>query len=363
MVAPSSWEIRATIWPQRLLNARRSLDRSSRVIIILGLLALFGSAAWVTYDFSEYGATEQTLSLDYHTWLHPAYLNSILISAIVIYAVRQITRTREKLAPLAYPLIERIERIHALEVWRSVEPVTRRPMHLQVIKRNRYPCSRDEWKSISQNWIRRAEKARRLVSPHTARIIDCGYAQGNRFFSMVELPRGIKLDEFVSIYGAIPLNRALFLLVQLGHSIEEAHHHGFDKLNLRTRNVFIGSRAANEDWVTTVLFGYDRDGADGPGTDDDVRRFAMIAASMLTAKNLDQESLELPALEEALEAAEVPFAIRQLLIDCIANSGKPVPPINELIRSLWAAHHGPEWTIEDAARWWKEHRASETKSG
>jgi len=228
MVDPSSWEIRSTIWPQRLISARNSLDRASRIIIALGLLALFGSAAWVTYDLSPTGMNVQALTADYHTWLHPAYLNSVLISLIIFYALRQISRTREKLAPLAYPLIERVERIHGLEIWRSVEPVTRRSMHLHVIKRSRYAASREEWKTISQAWIRRAERARRLVSPHTARIIDCGFAQGNRFYSMVEMPRGIRLDEFIAVYGAVPVNRALFLLVQLAHAIQEAHHHGFE---------------------------------------------------------------------------------------------------------------------------------------
>jgi len=108
MVDPSSWEIRSTIWPQRLISARNSIDRASRIIITLGLLSLFGSAAWVTYDTSPNGISLEPLTTDYRTWLHPAYLNSVLISMIIFFALRQISRTREKLAPLAYPLIERV---------------------------------------------------------------------------------------------------------------------------------------------------------------------------------------------------------------------------------------------------------------
>lgn len=361
MVDPSSWEIRSTIWPQRLVSARNSLDRASRIIIALGLMALFGSAAWVTYDLSPSGMSLEPLTPDYHTWLHPAYLNSLLISLIIFYALRQISRTREKLAPLAYPLIERIERIHSLEIWRSVEPVTRRSMHLHVIKRNRYPASREEWKTVSQSWVRRAERARRLVSPHTARIIDCGFAQGNRFYSMVEMPRGIRLDEFIAAYGAVPVNRALFLLVQLAHSIEEAHHHGFNGLNIRARNIYIGSRAANEDWVTSVLFGYEKEGLE-QDTAEDIRRFAGIAAALLTGKLLDQETFGGLPVREMMESGGVPYAIRQPLLECLERREESVPPIDELVRRLWAAQTGPEWTIEDASRWWKQYRASETRS-
>jgi eukaryotic-like serine/threonine-protein kinase len=350
-------DIRATLWPRRLVEIRRKLNRSSRTIVVLGLAALIGNAFWVWHDRHHFTTTFNPLELN--AWFHPAYVNSLVIAIIILYAMRQISRTREKLAPLGYPLLELEEQYRGLEIWKSVEPLTKRPVSLHVIHRGKYPTDQESWKTISHRWVRRSDKARRLTSPHIARVLDCGYAQHDSFYTVMELPRGMSLFELVEQFGACPLNRAVFLLAQTAHAIQDAHASNLFNLSLRAQHIWVGSRSSNVDWVTVVMFGYESNEQNETLARKDLRQFALIATGVMTGKWLtDEASPETTfAVSRQLDECRIPFSIKQLLMRCLtASDDEVIPPVDEIVRRMWEAVPGDPWTNDQAAAWWKEHQ-------
>jgi len=348
------------LWPQRLVNVRRSLNRSSRIIVLLGLLALGGSALWVTHD--RMALITRFDLLEIRTWFHPAYLNSLLVAVMILYAMRQVSRTREKLVPLGYPLLDRVDHQRGVEVWRSTEPLTRRPVHLHIISPDRFPDGRQDWQKISRAWMRRAEKSRQLSSPHIAYLIDCGFAQYNFFYAVMEMPPGMRLDAMVKEHGEIVPARAMYLLAQVAHAVNDAHRHGIEGVSVDPRHIWVGRRASNEDWVTLELHGYEKPTeADSPGRAD-IYQWAALAVGMMTGIWLYEESvIDTDRIAEKLYARKVPHIVVLQLIECLQPAQNEfVPPVEEMIRRMWEVIPGPAWNNDRAAAWWRENHTSNT---
>lgn len=353
MRAPSTTH--AILWPQRLVAVRRSLNHSSRLIVLFGLFALGGSALWVTYDNSPRSTNFQLL--DVRSWFHPAYINSLLITAMMLYAMRQVGRTREKLMPLGYPLLGCIDEERGVEVWRSVEPLSRRPVHLHLIRPAKYPGDRSSWKQNSQSWIRRAERSRRLSSPHIAQVIDVGYAQYDYFYAVMEMPSGLRLDQLIARYGALPLDRSLYLIAQIAHAVGDAHAHKQYQITLDPRHIWVGQRTSNEDWITVELHGYEEpDQARDNSERDDQRDLAVVAYGMLTGDLTRREALPSAAeLDRALQARGIPHLIIETLGTAMQPGSTELPPVTELVRRMWEAYRGEPWNNDRAAAWWHDH--------
>lgn len=352
-------EIRTTLWPQRLVNVRRSLNRSSRVIVLLGLFALTGCAMWVKYDQSARAAS---LSLqEWRTWFHPAYINSVLIAVMMMYALRQIRRTRQKLNPLGYPLLECIDVQRGVEVWRSTEPLTMRPVHVHLIQRDENKSTADNWDELRQAWLRRSEKRRRLFSPHVATLFDCGFGQGDSFYTVVEMPVGLRIDKLIAQHGPCPIDRTLHLLDQLAHAIDDAHQQGIYQLGLSARHVWIGQRASIADWVAVELFGYNHDQSAESSTSDDVAAFARIAVGICTGKWLEASATS-EAMHDALHEHNIPDEIARHIVDMANIRNGTTASVYDLFRKIRDVYHGPMWTPDRATAWWAEHRHESGRS-
>lgn len=353
-------DIRATLWPKRLLEVRRKLTRSSVIIVALGLLALSGNAFWVWHDRNEFIAAFN-LSAP-RTWFHPAPVNSLLIAVIMLYALRQIAKTRRKLAPLGYPLLEAEEKVRGVEVWTSVEPLTKRPAMLYMIHPERSGVGRDAWREVSHRWVRRSEKARRLNSPHVARVLDAGYAQHERFYTVVEMPRGLRFDELVRAHGALPVNRAVFLMAQVAHAVQEAHEAGLFGLALHPRHCWVGSRSSNVDWVTVMVSGHCVDEEATTDAGPDLRAFALILLGLLSGTWPSAQ--DAPSAHAAvIDRLALPYGIASALHRCLnANATDALPPVEEIVRGMWASLPGPFWNNDLAEAWWNDRKQEQAAS-
>lgn len=356
-------DIRTTLWPARLVKVRSTLNRSSRVIVLLGLVSLAGNALWVWKDPYAQSGHFTVDDLPLSSWLHPAYINSLIIAIIMLYALRQVSRTREKLTPLGYPLLAKVEHFRGRDVWRSVEPLTKRPAHLHVVHSEKYPHERDHWKEVSHEWVKRGDRVKKLGSPHIARLLDCGFAQHDQFYAVVELPKGMTLYDFVHTHGICPPDRTIFLLAQIAHAIHDAHATRLFNLSLRPQHIWIGYRSTNADWVTVELFGYEEDSMAGNQTSIDYRDFAMLAVGLLTGKWVVEDRANEKSITEAVKAMNqsgIPYMFKEqlsLYLDLTANSN--LPPPGELVRRLWSYLPGPTWNNDRAQTWWKEHETED----
>jgi len=353
-------DIRAILWPRRLSEIRRKLNRSSLIMITLGLCALTGNAFWVWRDRSDFLAQFNPFEL--HTWFHPAHVNSLIIAIIILYALRQVAKTRMKLAPLGYPLLEIEEQYRGVEIWKSVEPLTKRPVMLHVIRPDRFPVGHDTWKTVSHRWIRRSEKARRLTSPHMARILDVGYAQQERFYTAMELPRGVRLSELVEAHGAQPLNRAVFIMAQVAHAMDDAHQHGLKDVSLHPRHIWIGHRSSNSDWVTLMLYGYESNDESTAAARQDIRQFALITLGLLSGV-WPKEPTNNSEVDALVAPLDLPYGMAQLMQRCLLlHNDDEIPPIGEIARRMWDSVPGSQWCNDYAVAWWKEHQSGQTRT-
>lgn len=328
--------------------------------MLLGLISLIGNAIWVWQD--HYSGYKSARTSEYSDWFHPSYMNSLIIAVLMIYAMRQISRTRQKLTPLGYPLLERIEHYRGRDVWRSVEPLTKRPAHLHVVHAEKYPLEEMSWKEVSHQWIKRGDKVRKLTSPHIARLLDCGFAQKESFYAVMELPRGMTLHDFVCRHGACPPDRAIFLLAQIAHALQDAHAIGLCNLSLRPQHVWIGFRATNADWITVELFGYEENDTAEHLIRIDVRDYILLAIGLLTGKWVEDRTnpKSISAAIDELNGMDLPYMFKQQLSRyCTAGDDETIPPTDELARRLWSSLSGPSWNNDRAQAWWLTHGINE----
>jgi len=357
-----SSDFRAILWPRRLLHVRRNLNRASLVIVLLGLISLASNAFWVWSDRRMFADALDITRLE--NWSHPAYLNSVIIAIIILYAMRQISKTRLKLASLGYPLLHREEASRSGEFWKSVEPLTKRAARLHII----HPQTGDDpatWRHVSHAWIRRAEKAKRLTSPHSARMLDCGLADKGSFFAVTEMPRGVHVRDLVRIFGPCPLDRAMFLLAQVAHALQDAHDHQLFDVALRPHRVWVGFRGTNHDWITVELSGYDQHDEQEEGPAEDIRQLGRLAVLLLTGYWREDGIAgpgDAPDMMEQLRHHDVPHAIQLILMRClVADPRDALPPVRELTRRMWAAMPADRpWNQDRAAAWWQQHQQEVT---
>ncbi|HMO52192.1 MAG TPA: hypothetical protein PKE26_02920 [Kiritimatiellia bacterium] len=349
----SAVRIRPVLWPQRLIDVRRSLHRSSRMIVALGLLALSGNVFWVWHERGPRPAAFDPLEID--TWYHPAYVNSILIAMIMLYALRQVTRTREKLEVLGYPLLEREDQHRGVEIWRSIEPLSKRPVHLHVIRPEKFPGGQEDWHEASQRWLRRADKARRLASPHIAHLIDSGFADGRRFYAAMELIQGLPLETFIEEHGPCPPERAVYLLAQMAHALDDAHRCGIFPVALAPRNIRIGKQASNCDWIWIDLFQYEQVAGAEPNRAQDIRQLAKLAIGLLTGIWNPDDAPEVSAeIDQRLSAPPIPYPFRRELLAWLNADGSPdAPSPLVLVERLSRTVAAPVWDNERATAWWQ----------
>lgn len=356
MHAGATAESRSVLWPVRLLRILRSLKRSSILIVLLGLLALAGQTYVVAVTpkpLASDGAVRSRLPLVI------GGSNILIIAAAIALGVRQIRRTRDKLIPLGYPLLDLVEHHRGRDIWRSVEPLTKRPVNIHVIHPEKYPLDGTAtWKTISHQWVKRGERAKKLTSPHIARLIDCGFADEDSFYAVMELPRGICMYDLVTQYGPCPLDRSLFLLAQAAHAVQEAHTRGLCNLSLRPQHIWVGTRASNADWVTVELFGYEIDDTAAHLTRNDVRDFIRIFGGILTGRWIDpgDEEVSVAAMLSAISNVSLPFAVSETIREYInLNDKDGYPPVDELVRRMWSSQPTPTWNNDRADAWWREH--------
>ncbi|MBI1748652.1 MAG: TonB family protein [Acidobacteria bacterium] len=82
--------------------------------------------------------------------------------------------------------------------------------------------------------------AERLRSEHTVRLLDFDQIDA-RYVVICELAEGDSLTTILRSQGALPLNRALEIIRQIGQSLNEAHEMGLSHLSLKPNNIMVAS--------------------------------------------------------------------------------------------------------------------------
>lgn len=98
----------------------------------------------------------------------------------------------------------------------------------------------------------------RVNHPNVITIYDAGSINQRQPFMVMEYVAGESLGSILDREGALPLQLALEILIQLCSGLEAAHEAGIIHRDLKPDNILIKERNSRNDWVKIVDFGIAR---------------------------------------------------------------------------------------------------------
>jgi serine/threonine protein kinase len=137
-------------------------------------------------------------------------------------------------------------------VYRARHKLVDRPCAVKVM--NRTLAADDK---VRERFRREAKSTQILAHPNVIEIFDHGETTDGIPYMVMELLNGRTLAELLT-GGALPLARAIPILIQLGRGIARAHDLGVVHRDLKPENVFICRRADGSDLVKILDFGIAR---------------------------------------------------------------------------------------------------------
>ncbi len=108
---------------------------------------------------------------------------------------------------------------------------------------------------IVQRFEREAQAAARIEHPNVCQVTDCGRDELGSFFIVMELLKGLSLQEVLDAHGALPFERVIHLAVQICAALEQAHGFGIVHRDLKPDNIMLIERDGDGDFVKIMDFG------------------------------------------------------------------------------------------------------------
>jgi len=317
------------------------------------------------------------------------------VGARVIYALgKEVTRAR---ALGGYRLVERLGVGGMGEVWRAEHHLLARPAAIKLMRPEFLGTSDAGQHSQFQERLGREAQATALMrSPHTIEIYDFGLANDGTFYYVMELLDGFDLETLVKQFGPIPAERAIKLLIQVCHSLGEAHEHGLIHRDIKPANVYVCRYGREVDFVKVLDFGIvtsQRKAEDAEtqftaansvcGTPafmapeqvlgnrlvdsrTDLYAVGCLAYWLITGELvftgptamavLVQHTQAVPVRPSARTEMEVPPTLDDIVLACLAKDPDSRPAsADALAEALASIKPGSSWTTPRAQQWWDLH--------
>jgi serine/threonine-protein kinase len=332
----------------------------------------------------------------------PNYLAALVavIPAKIIHGLgRQVKRAREL---GSYRLDEELGKGGMGEVYRASHQMLARPAAVKLIRPEVLGgSSPGTARVLLERFRREAEAAASLRSPHTISLYDFGVAHDGTFFFVMELLDGIDLESLVERFGPLPPERAVYLLTQVCHSLEEAHRRGLIHRDIKPSNIFSCRMGLEVDFVKVLDFGLVKDTADtaqsarltapdaaagtpayiapeivrGDAVVDyraDLYALGCVAHWLVTGRLVFDAPNALQLMFQHAHAEPVPPSRKtelpipagfdEVVLACLAKRPEDRPvSAGEVAQRLTASLNGQRWTSDRAERWWERHRPDQAR--
>jgi serine/threonine-protein kinase len=141
------------------------------------------------------------------------------------------------------------------EVWVAKHRLLARPAAIKLIRPESLGTNVAGRIAVARRFEREAQATAALQSYHTISLYDFGVAQDGSFFYVMELLHGMNLDELIRVHGPIPAARAVHLLRQVCHSLDDAHRHGMIHRDIKPANIFLCRLGSEFDFIKVLDFG------------------------------------------------------------------------------------------------------------
>ena len=317
------------------------------------------------------------------------------VGSRVIYALgREVTRAREL---GGYRLVERLGTGGMGEVWRAEHYLLARPAAIKLV-RQELPDASDTIpkRQLQERFRREAEATALLRSPHTIELYDFGMSNDGTFYYVMELLDGLDLGRLVEQFGPVPAERAIHMLIQVCHSLGEAHERGLVHRDIKPANVVVCRYGREVDFVKVLDFGMVKSRGDGARAEmqltrahavwgtpafispeqvlgnrpldacTDLYAVGCVAYWLVTGRLVFKGRTAMdtmmhhahaePVPPSTKSALEIPSALDHVILACLAKSAEDRPAsADALADALGAIKTRAAWTPQRAHEWWDEH--------
>jgi eukaryotic-like serine/threonine-protein kinase len=209
--------------------------------------------------------------------LHSVLERATLVSKTPVLEVEE-ELLDDALAAGSYRLLSQIGSGGMGEVWLAKHRLLARPAAVKLIRQEAHPS--DVRAQLVRRFHREAEVTSRLQSPHTVQLYDFGMNESGSFYYVMELLRGLDLQDIVKRFGPQAPERVIMLFRQACRSLAEAHQHGLVHRDIKPANLFVACLGSEYDHLKVLDFGIVKDRPDAHGQDS--------ASATLSAPNFLQ---------------------------------------------------------------------------
>lgn len=316
---------------------------------------------------------------------------AVLASAMIHRLGTDVTRAR-RLG--SYRLVERLGQGGMGEVWRAEHESLIRPAAVKLLRPDLPGLADGSDRDVLIHGFRReVQITAMLQSPHTVAVYDSGQSTDGTFYYVMELLRGINLEELAARFGPLPAERVVHILLQVSHSLADAHQHGLIHGDIKPANIQLCALGMEHDFVKVLDFGLARHlhfGGDArlslPGTvkgtpaymapetiakgDADARSdlysLGCVAYWLLTGSLVFRETQPIAMMAaHALTQPEpptrrtempIPRELEEIVMSLLAKDPEARPQsATEMASRLAAVPLASPWTQERSGRWWQYH--------
>lgn len=328
-------------------------------------------------------------------FLFTSYLSAALAYLIARLMYRynvQLKRAREI---GSYELLRALGRGGMGEVWAARHRMLARPAAVKLIRPELLGADPRSRQIAIRRFEREARATASMGSVHTVDVYDYGLTNEGAFFYVMELLDGVSLDALVKRFGPLPADRAVHLLVQVCHSLSEAHARGLIHRDIKPANIFVCRLGPDYDFAKVLDFGLVKQSAgeqsieltaDGitAGTPAfmapemalgrakvdgraDLYALGCVAYWLVTGKYVFEGATPVATILEHVRSepvppsrrteVEIPPAFEDVIMSCLSKDPADRPQNAEVLGAvLEATGIADTWTVERARRWWDLHQ-------
>ena len=360
--------------------------RASLVIGGMGLTAvLVMLAAWM---FSAPVTELVSKKEDFQRMMLEVPMTLILSSVIAVWGVRTMGRLRRQAFEAKQLGQYRLKQLLGAggmgEVHLAEHVLLKRPCALKLI----HPDKAGNPNTLAR-FEREVQATAKLSHWNTVEIFDYGRTDDGTFYYVMEYLPGLNLQQLVEMFGPLPAERAIHLLMQTCDALSEAHAKGLVHRDIKPGNIFAANRGGVFDVAKLLDFGLvkpiadlgspgvtqegmiagsplflspEQATADGVDYRSDIYSLGATAYFLLTghAPFEDEKPIKIlmahasgrPALPSSLQP-DVPVDLERVIMRCLAKlPGERYDSVKSLRTALSECTAAGHWTRESAANWW-----------
>ena len=288
------------------------------------------------------------------------------------------------------------------EVWRAEHELLARPAAIKLIRPESLTENATQQHVILSRFEREAQATAAMQSPHTIDIYDFGIAQSGAFYYVMELLRGLDLEDLVDRFGAVQPSRLVYLMQQICDSLGEAHENGLIHRDVKPANVYVCRYNRQVDFVKVLDFGLVKleqdEGEDAhrltidgaavgtpgfvapeqvlghhPDGRTDIYALGCTAYWALTGSYVFKAETGMgtmmmhvntpPQPPSSIGPRTIPSDLEELILACLEKDPVNRPQnVDEVSKTLAACDFGEPWTQDMARAWWESNLPAATRA-